>query len=131
MLLKGLNKDAKNEYQYFVFFDSSKDARIACIHNLWLTIPYPHTRLYTETIYPVKVHCVCISAVVDKIINTIHESTKKRIEMTNKGLKITKICWLSKPDEGKKYGLMFFRLVDEKVANTLLSKRLLEVVREN
>lgn len=132
VILRGLNKDAKNDHRYFVFFDSSKDARKARIHDFWLTIPYHHARLHTGTIiYPVKIHCVCISAVVDRITNTVHESTKKRTEAENEGLEITEICWLSKPDEKQRYGSMLFRLVDEEAANTLLSKELLDVAGES
>lgn len=119
VLLKGLNRDAKNDHQYFIYFDSSKNARKARIHDLWLTIPYPHARLHTGTTYPVKVHRVCISPVVDEVTNTVHESTKKRIEAENKGLEISEICWLSKPDESKRYGSMLLRLVDEEAAKNL------------
>lgn len=48
--------------------------------------------------------------------------------MENESLEITEICWLSKPNERKRYELMLFYLIDEKVANTLLSKELLDII---
>lgn len=129
--LKGLNRDAKRDHRYFVFFESSDDARKARIHDSWVTIQYPHARLFTGTTYPVKVHRVRISAVVDEMTNTVIESTKKKIEEENGGLEITEIRWLSKPDETKRYGSMLLRLADEQTAFSLLEKGLLDVAGES
>lgn len=78
-----------------------------------------------------KVHRVRISAVVDEMSNTVHESTKKKIEEENGGLEITEVRWLSKPDETKRYGSMLLRLADEQTAVSLLEKGLLDVARES
>ena len=129
--LKGLNKDARKDHQYLVFFESSEDARKARIHDSWVTIQYPHARLFTGTTYPVKVHRVRISAVVNELTNTVHESTKKKIEEENGGLEITEVRWLSKPDGKKRYGSMLLRLADEQAANSLLGKGLLDVAGES
>lgn len=78
IILRGLNRDAKNDHRYLVFFESNEDARKARIHDSWLTVSYPHARLHTGTIiYPVKVHRVWITVVVDKTTNTVLKSTKK------------------------------------------------------
>lgn len=96
-----------------------------------MTIQYPHARLFTGTIYPVKVHRVRISAVVDEMTNTVIESTKKKIEEENGGLEITEIRWLSKPDETKRYGSILLCLADEQTAFSLLEKGLLDVAGES
>lgn len=80
---------------------------------------------------PGEVHRVRISAVVDELTNTVHESTKKRIEAENAGLEVTEVRWLSKPDERKRYGSMLLRLADEEAANALLSKGLLDIAGES
>ncbi len=113
-----------------MFFESSDDARKARIHDSWVTVQYPHARLFTGTTYPVKVHRVRISAVVDEMTNTVTESKKKKIEEENRGLEITEIRWLSKPDETKRYGSMLLRLADEQTAVSLLEKGLLDVAGE-
>lgn len=92
VILRELNKDAKNNYQYFIVFNFSKDTCIARIHDLCFIVPYLYTRLYIKIIYPIKIHHVYISAIVDEIINTVYKSTKKRIEAKNEGCKIPKIC---------------------------------------
>lgn len=128
--LKGLNRDSKKDHRYSVFFESSDDARKARIHDSWVTVQYPHARLFTGTTYPVKVHRVRISAVVDEMTNTVTESTKKKIEEEKRGLEITEIRWLSKPDETKRYGSMLLRLADEQTAVSLFEKGLLDVAGE-
>lgn len=120
MLLKGLNKDARKDHRYSVFFGSSNDARKARIHDSWVTVQYSHAKVLTGITYPVKVHRVRISAVVDETTNTTSEVTKKKTEEENGGVEITEVRWLSKPDERTRYGSMLLRLADEQNAITLL-----------
>ena len=119
--LKGLNRDARKDHQYLVFFESSKDVCKACIYDSWITIQYSHARLFTGTTYPVKVHCVWISGVVDKLTNMVYKSSKKKIEEENGG----------RSDRKKRYGSILLYLVDEQATNSLLKKRLLNIARKN
>lgn len=102
IVFKRLNINAKYDYRYFIYFDSSKNIYKARIHDFWLIISYFHARLYTRIIYSVKIYCDHISAMIDKVTNMVYKSTKKKIIANNKGFKISKICSLSKLDERKR-----------------------------
>lgn len=72
-----------------MFFEFSKDARKTRIHDSWVTIQYSRARLFTQITHLIKVYWVQISVVVDKLTNTVHKSTKKKIEKENGRLEIT------------------------------------------
>lgn len=54
--LKGMNKDHTKEHRFLLFFQSTEEARIARIHDRWITTCYAKARLHTGTTYPIKVH---------------------------------------------------------------------------
>lgn len=56
--LKGMNKDHTKEHRFLLFFQSIEEARIARIHDGWITTSYAKARLHTGTTYPIKVHRV-------------------------------------------------------------------------
>lgn len=91
-------------------------------------IQYLYIRLFRGKTYLIKVYYVWISAVINKLTNTVHKLTKKKIKEENRGFKITEVRWLSKSDRKKRYGSIFLYLIHKQTTNLLYKKRLLDIL---
>lgn len=66
--IKGMNKDAKREHRYFVFFNTPEDEAKAQVHNKWVSAHFPQARMQSPISFPVKVNRARANAILD--VNT-------------------------------------------------------------
>lgn len=102
IVIKKMNKDAKNDHRYFLLLSTLEDkTRLRIYADKWLAILFPNAFLNLLTVHKMKVNNVGANAVINDLINWPTEQAKKTI-LESTGFTITKIGWLSAPS--KKYG---------------------------
>lgn len=70
--MKDMNKDAKKDHCYFLFFYTEKDKKAVQIHTgKWLLSAFPRAFIQTATIYRVKVNNVRADVIVDPMTNKV------------------------------------------------------------
>lgn len=72
VIMKGMNKDAKKDHRYFLFFHTEEDEKAARIHTRkWLLSAFPRAFIQTATTYRVKVNNVRADVIVDPMTNRV------------------------------------------------------------
>lgn len=129
VVMKGMNKDAKKNHRYFIFFHKEEDEKAARIHvGKWLLSAFPRAFIQSATTYPVKVNNVRADSIVDPMTNKVTDHACQLLAHSS-GYAISRIGWLSGP--GKKYGSMVVHFIEEKDADAVLGRGLLEVGGES
>lgn len=129
VVLKGMNKDAKKDHRYFLFFQTEEDEKAVRIHiKKWLLLAFAGAFIQSATTYRVKVNNVRADAIVDPMTNKVTDHACQLLAKSS-GHPISRIGWLSGP--GKKYGSMVVHFMEEKDAETVLTRGLLEVGGES
>ena len=73
--INGMNRDAKNSQQVFMFFHFGADKSKTKIHEEhWLKVQYPLAKIQLATMYPIKVHGAKACTVEDRITGRVLES---------------------------------------------------------
>lgn len=122
-----MNKDAKKEHCYFVFFHTSEDEIKARVHSKWITSHFPQAKVQSPISFPIKVNRARANAVLDANTGRVADNAKDSVSNSNGGLKITWIGWLSKLGTGKLYRSMVVCLADKMQADAFLEKGVTEV----
>ncbi len=122
-----MNKDAKREHRYLVFFHTPEDEAKARIHSKWITSHFPQAKIQAPISFPIKVNRARANAVLDANTGRVADHAKDSVGDSNGGPKITRIGWLSKLGTGKLYGSMVVCLADKKEADAFLEKGVIEV----
>ncbi len=125
--VKGMNKDARKEHRYFVFFNTLEDETKARVHNKWVSTHFPKARMQPPISFPVKGNRARATAILDAATGKVAVNAKDVISDSNGGLKITRIGWLSKVGTGKLYGSLVIYLANKDEAETLLEKGVVEI----
>ena len=120
--IKKMNKDAKREHRYFVFFNTPKDETKARVHNKWVSTYFPEAKIQSPISFPIKVNCAWATAILDANTGKVAFNAKNNISDSNGGLKITRMWWLSKLGTGKLYGSLVIYLADKDQAEPFLEK---------
>lgn len=129
VIMKGMNKDAKKDHRYFLFFHTEEDEKAVRIHTgKWLLSAFPRAFIQTAITYRVKVNNVRADAIVDLMTNKVTDRACQLLAQSS-GHAISRIGWLSGP--GKKYGSMVVHYMEEKDADAVLARGLLEVGGES
>ncbi len=89
--IKGMNKDAKREHRYFVFFNTPEDKTKARVNNKWVSIHFPEARMQSPIGFPVKVNRARATAILDANTEKVAVNAKDSVSDSNCGLKITRI----------------------------------------
>ncbi len=125
--IKGMNKNAKREYRYFVFINTLEDETKARVHNKWVSTHFPEARMQSPISFPIKVNCARATAILDANTGKVAFNAKDSVSDSNSGLKITRIRLLSKLGTGKLYGSLVIYLADKDQAEALLGKGIVEI----
>lgn len=87
--IKGMNKDAKREHRYFVFFHTPEDEAKARIHNKWITSYFLQAKIQSPISFPIKVNRARANAVLDVNTGRVADYAKDSVSNSNGGPKIT------------------------------------------
>lgn len=70
IVLKGINKDAKKDHRYVLFFHTEDDEKAARIHmGRWLSLAFPRAFVQTTISHRIKVNNVRADAIIDPVTN--------------------------------------------------------------
>lgn len=71
-----MNKDAKSEHHYFVFFNILEEKSKARIHNKWVSTYFLQARKQLPISFSVKVNFARVNAILDANISRVADSEK-------------------------------------------------------
>lgn len=129
MVLKGINKDRKKEYRFFLFFNSDKDEKKTRIHaSNQLSTAFLQEDIQSSITYKIKVNNERANTVIDLSTNWLIKIVCHKLSYQS-GYFIAQIRWSSGSE--KKYGFMIIYFTGKKEADKVLAKRLIEVEGEN
>lgn len=129
VVLKGMNKGAKKDHRYVLFFHTEDDEKAARIHiGRWLSLAFPRAFVQTTITHRIKVNNVRADAVIDPVTNKTRDGACHELSSSS-GYAISRIGWLSGP--GKRYGSMVDHFMQKEDADKVLAQGLLEVGGES
>lgn len=129
ILLKGINKDAKKDHRYVLFFYTDEDKKVTCIHiGQWLFITFPQAFIQSSITYQVKVNNMRADAIIDLTTNKARDGVCQELSSSS-GYSISRVGWLSAP--GKQYGPIVVHFVQKEHADKVLAQGLLEIGGES
>lgn len=126
IVLKRMNKDAKKDHRYVLFFHTKEDEKAACIHiGRWLSLAFPRAFVQTTITHHIKDNNMRTDAIIDPVTNKARDEACHELSSSS-GYAISRIGQLSGP--GKRYGSMIVHFMQKEDADKVLAQGYLKLV---